>query len=101
PQQEVPQQEVPQQEVPQQEVPQQREQIQDNGLGEEVSRLAASIAGLPSQKERDIVMSKIPESSRPKVAEAVQKIMQQKEGSKPVDMRPMPEQRPPRRDSLK
>lgn len=100
---EQPQQGVPQNlqqegEVQGQPQPQQNEPPQEEGSEQEqIMQAAKQLMSLP-KRQQEQMLSKLPQQMQQQIALAMQQIeAQPKEG---VDMRPMPEQKPPRRKSL-
>lgn len=82
----------------------------DEEIRQEIDRIAIQLIKLP-QDQQQAYLQKIPAEVRSKVQSAIQNLQsaqggasnpQQKEQAEgKVDMRPMPESKPPRRDSLK
>lgn len=70
----------------------------DEDIEAGISRVAAQIAKVP-EAERDQFLQTIPEGVRGAVAQKVQELVSSSASG--TDMRPMPEQRPPRRESMK
>ena len=92
-------------EQPSQQPSQQTEQPQQEGgiTEEDIQNVALNIMKLP-EESRKAVLEKIPQSLQPKVMQAMQAMQSslgKKNDNKKIDMRPMPEKLPPRRDSLK
>jgi vacuolar-type H+-ATPase subunit H len=76
---------------------------QYQGAGyQEAQKIAMQLMNVGEQ-ERQAIMSKLPGALKDKVVSMMQELQaQQKEDdSKKIDMRPLPDQKPPRRDSLK
>jgi hypothetical protein len=71
----------------------------------EAQKIALKIMQLPDEAQRQAILNNIPSGLREKVVNMMEQLKpdQQKEVDEATktDMRPMPEQRPPRRDSLK
>ena len=73
-----------------------------NEVNDDVQKIALQLVKMPD-KYRQKVLATLPQSAQQKVTNAISQLeSSMKTGKKKqVDMRPMPEQRPPRRDSLK
>lgn len=107
--QEQPTQENPTQEQPTQEKLTQEQQPQQQYSNEEIDKeiqnVAIQLIKLPQDKQQEYLAS-LPSSIKTKIEEAMNNLVaQQQEESfqkeNQADMRPMPEKKPPRRDSLK
>lgn len=75
---------------------------QEEEINKEIQRIALQLVKMP-KKDRDMALQKVSPSYRMKINQAVDELESAKntDGNAQVDMRPMPEQRPPRRDTLK
>ena len=85
---------------------------EDQAIQQEIDRIALQLIKL-SPEQQQAYLDKIPAEVRSQVEMAMQNLQSAQGGAKQeesaqtqqaqnqIDMRPMPEQRPPRRDSLK
>ena len=72
-----------------------------NGVSdEEVEQFARRLIKVPT-KQREEALAKLPQSLQTRVRKILSSVENEEKSKESVDMRPMPKQRPPRRDSLK
>lgn len=91
--------EQPQQQ-PQEQQAEQPQQQEDGSDDKEIENFARKLLSVP-KKDREVVMSQLPAFTREKINKVLGELSAKSQTEEGADMRPMPEQRPPRRDSLK
>lgn len=66
----------------------------------EINRIAIQLMKMP-ERDQTMYLSKIPEQFKQSILKKVSELKSTQQNNESVDMRSMPEQKPPRRDSLK
>lgn len=73
---------------------------QDDEVAREIQNVALRLLKLP-ESERNVYLDKIPQQVKDQVIQAMEELKSSQQQQETVDMRPMPEQKPPRRDGMK